>query len=239
MRKKLIDIVSFSLSSYSVFLLILEITFGLFIVLVSVYLFAEIAEDVWSNETIFFDQSITSLIYLTRNSVLTEWMLMITQLGGQYFLGTAIILTITFLLLSKHVKDALIFSFILFFGIVLNAALKIIFQRERPTLLPLANESSFSFPSAHTMNSFIFFTCLSYFIFRKMKHKKSKYTFISLSILLVILIGVSRIYLGVHFPSDVIAGYVAGLCWFVLVILFEKTLLFLNMFKRYEFEKKY
>jgi undecaprenyl-diphosphatase len=59
------------------------------------------------------------------------------------------------------------------------------------------------------------------------------------SAILVLLIGISRIYLGVHYPSDVLAGYVAGLGWFVLVLVFEKTLLFLRMFRTYESNKKY
>lgn len=239
MRKKISHIFDFSLSSYRAFILVSEILIGILITIGTIYMFADIAEDVVMNETIFIDNFFINVTYSLRDPVMTSLMQLITFFGGQEFLVTAIIITIFFLLMKGYKKDALIFSFILFFGIALNLLLKMLFQRPRPTLLPLAEESTYSFPSGHAMNSFIFFTCLSFFIFRKMKNTKLKFTLIAISSILIGLIGLSRIYLGVHFPSDVVAGYIAGLSWFVIVLLFEKTLLFLHLFKRYEFEKKY
>lgn len=239
MQKKISKLYYFSKSSYRAFILVGEIFIGFFITLAALYLFIDIAENIVRNEAISIDILVTHIVFPFRNPVLTDVMHTITFFGGQDFIGFAIIATIFFLLLKGYKKDALIFSFILFFGIALNLLLKILFQRPRPTLLPLAEESTYSFPSGHAMNSFIFFTCLSFFIFRKMKNTKLKISLIVLSIFIIGLIGLSRIYLGVHFFSDVVAGYLAGLCWFVLVLLFDKTLLFLNLFKRFEFEKKY
>jgi undecaprenyl-diphosphatase len=132
--------------------------------------------------------------------------------------------------LIKKRKDALVFSFTLFFGIGLNLLLKDMFHRPRPHLMPLVHETSYSFPSGHAMNSFIFYTCLSFFVFRKLKNRQLGISLITVSGVLLLLIGISRIYLGAHYPSDVLAGYMAGLCWFVVVFLFEKTLIFLRFF---------
>jgi undecaprenyl-diphosphatase len=121
----------------------------------------------------------------------------------------------------------------LFFGIALNFLLKSMFQRPRPTFLPLVQENFYSFPSGHAMNSFIFYTSLSFFIFRRIRNKYLRIGLIFLSMMFILLIGISRVYLGAHYASDVVAGYVTGFLWFVLVLFFEKSLVFLKLFKRY------
>ena len=114
---------------------------------------------------------------------------------------------------------------------LLNLLLKSVFQRERPDLLPLVNEPTFSFPSGHAMNSMIFFAALSYFIFYHMNHMRTGRILIAVSVVLIFLIGISRIYLGAHYPTDVVAGYVAGLLWFFIVVFFEKSVSFLQIFR--------
>lgn len=238
-RNQLSKALGFSTSSQIVFLLIIEVILGSLFALVMLFAFFKVGAKVIDKNINFFDNSVVQFTYSFRNPILTEFMKIITSLGGGIFLGIAVIATILFLLKS-HKKDALIFSFILFFGVGLNFLLKNIFQRPRPNLLPLIKtDASYSFPSGHTMNSFIFFTCLSYFIFRKFKNRKLGLGLALGAVLLVFLIGVSRIYLGVHYPSDVIAGLIAGLAWFVIVLLFEKTIILLRLFRKYEIDKKY
>ncbi|HVF69803.1 MAG TPA: phosphatase PAP2 family protein, partial [Xanthomonadales bacterium] len=96
-----------------------------------------------------------------------------------------------------------------------------------------------SFPSGHSMNSSVFFLSLTYFIFRNTRNRKLGIILTIFSGIIVVLIGLSRIYLGVHFPSDVLGGYAAGLLWFVAVLLFEKIIIFLRLFKKFEMGKKY
>jgi len=233
-----LQIVIFSKSSKFAFLLVSEIILGMLLIGVSLVVFLKLAEVILTKEVISFDVWIRQLIYVFRNPTITMFMKDITFLGGDVFLGCVIIITIL-LLLRKHKKDAAVFSFILFFGIALNIFLKNIFQRPRPTFIPLIHETSYSFPSAHAMNSLVFFLSLSYFIFINTRNEKLGIVLTFLSGFLVFFIGISRIYLGAHYPSDVLGGYVAGLCWFALVLVFEKTLLFLRLFKKFEVEKKY
>ena len=200
----------------------LQITLGITIMLFSLYIFLTLTDSVLRREFIFFDDSISAFFYSLRTPPLTVVMLAITFLGSQYFLGSAIIVTIVSLF-KKHKKDALNFAFILLFGIILNLILKDMFQRPRPDVAPLVYESTYSFPSGHAMNSFVFYTTLVYFIFRKYRNKKIFLNFTIICGLLILAIGVSRIYLGVHYPSDVIAGFAAGLLWFTCVLIFEKA----------------
>lgn len=237
MRKKVRQIIDFSRSSKAVLALVLELIVGLGVVLGSLFIFLRLADSVLGKEVIFFDTTITQFIISFRSSSLTDGMMVITFFGGTYFLTLAIILTIL-LLWRKHKKDSIMFGFIFLSGVGLNSLLKEIFQRPRP-LEPLIHQLEYSFPSGHAMNSFVFYGALTYFVFWHMKNKTLGLVFSIGAGLLVLTIGISRVYLGVHFPSDVLAGFLVGLCWMGVVILVEKTLLFFSLFKRYETNKKY
>lgn len=216
--------------------LVAQIVAGIVIVAISLSLIFRITHLILKNQILTFDVTIRDYIYLFRDPIITELMRGITFLGSAPFLGAATIATVVFLFKSRK-KDALVFAFILSFGVFLNIALKYVFQRPRPDFLPLANESSYSLPSGHSMNSFVFYTCISFFIFRRLKNKSLKIFLMGASILLILLVGVSRIYLGVHYPSDVLAGFLTGLLWFVIVLIFEKTVLFFKLLSVYEGKK--
>ena len=238
MKKLGKSIVEFSKSSRDFEKLSLEIFAGAGALIGSLYIFLKLTHKVIDKEIIFFDNIIMQTMYDSHSLLLTQIMKSITFFGGEIFLGLAIILTII-ILLRKHKKDAFVFGFLLFFGIILNLVLKGVFQRPRPDLFALITETTFSFPSGHAMNSSVFFLSLTYFIFRNTRNKKLGIWLSVLSGVIVLLIGISRIYLGVHYPSDVIAGFAAGLLWFVTNLLFEKTLIFLRLFRQYELSKKY
>lgn len=178
-----------------------------------------------------FDKTIIDAVYAFRSEQMTEFMLLVTFLGGEIFIGSGILI-LCFLLYQKHKKSAFDFAFVLLYGIVINLFLKVIYQRPRPEYLPLIHEVTHSFPSGHAMNSFIFYTCVGYFICRNTKNKRLRTFVIAGLSVLVLLIGLSRVYLGAHYPSDVIAGYIAGALWFVLVVVVEKTVNKYHMFKR-------
>ena len=120
---------------------------------------------------------------------------------------------------------------------MINTALKTFIARERPSQSPLVIENTYSFPSNHAMNATIFFGLISYFSFHFFRKKSLSVMISLLSILLIILIGFSRIYLGVHYFSDVMAGYFAGFWWFVTVLLVDHTLKFYKLFKEESYLK--
>ncbi len=205
----------------------------------SLYIFLKLSHKVIENEIISFDSTIMNFLHGLHSPLMTTIMKFFTFFGGEIFIGCAILITILFLYYKRHRKDALIFGFVLFFGIVLNLWLKGFFERARPDLFAVVIEKTYSFPSGHSMNSFVFFISLSYFVFHNTRNKKLGITLSLLSTVLVLLVGISRIYLGVHYPSDVLGGYAAGIVWFVAVLLFEKVVIFLRLFREYELSKKY
>jgi membrane-associated phospholipid phosphatase len=178
-----------------------------------------------------FDKTIIQSVYSLRSDFLTGVMKTITFFGGELFLSCGIFLLLL-VLWRRHKISALIFTFLLVFGTVINLFLKDIFHRPRPDYLPLVHEITYSFPSGHAMNSFIFYTCLAYFIIRNTKSRQVKIITAISAGSIIFLIGLSRVYLGAHFPSDVIAGYIAGLMWFIVILVAERTAHHFKLFKK-------
>ena len=140
----------------------------------------------------------------------------ITNFGGAIFL---IILTITLFILIKNKKIGLsiILNLIVITG--LNQILKYILQRPRPTEYRLIEETGFSFPSGHSMVSMAFYGYLIYLIYKYVKNKYIKWGFITLLSILIVSIGTSRIYLGVHYTSDVLGGFLISLSYLIVYTL--------------------
>lgn len=140
----------------------------------------------------------------------------ITNFGGAIFL---IILTITLFILIKNKKIGLsiILNLIVITG--LNQILKNILQRPRPTEYRLIEETGFSFPSGHSMVSMAFYGYLIYLIYKYVKNKYLKWISIVLLSILICYIGISRIYLGVHYTSDVLGGFLISLSYLIVYTL--------------------
>ena len=130
---------------------------------------------------------------------------------------------ILYFIYKKLWKNALITIFALGGGIGLSMFMKEIFSRARPESLWLA-ETGNSFPSNHAVAATIFFTLLIYFFANKIKVGAWRNTFIIICVLLAILISSSRVYLGVHWVTDVVAGMIFGLVWTGVVIFLVKSL---------------
>lgn len=99
---------------------------------------------------------------------------------------------------------------------VLNVVLKDILQRPRPTEYRIINESGYSFPSGHSMISMAFYGFIIYLTYKYVKNKYIKWGLITLLSILIITIGISRIYLGVHYTSDVLAGFLISISYLIL-----------------------
>lgn len=149
----------------------------------------------------------------------------ITNFGGAIFLSIA---TIALLLLIKNKKIGLsIFSNIVIITI-LNQLLKRILRRPRPTEFRIVEETGYSFPSGHSMVSMAFY---GYLIYRYIKNKYIKWSLIVLLSILICLIGISRIYLGVHYTSDVLGGFLLSISYLVVYISLIKNLKIKNITK--------
>ena len=150
----------------------------------------------------------------------------ITNFGGAIFL---IILTITLFVLIKNKKIGLsiILNLIVITG--LNQILKYILQRPRPTEYRLIEETGFSFPSGHSMVSMAFYGYLIYLIYKYVKNKDLKWISIVLLSILICSIGISRIYLGVHYTSDVLGGFLISLSYLIVYTLIVNRYLLEDM----------
>ena len=139
----------------------------------------------------------------------------ITNFGGAIFL---IILTILLLVVLKNKKVGLSICINLVVVTILNQLLKRLLQRPRPTEFRIIEETGYSFPSGHSMVSMAFYGYLIYLIYRFVKNKYLKWISIVLLSLLICLIGISRIYLGVHYTSDVLGGFLVSISYLILFI---------------------
>ena len=161
------------------------------------------------------DNAIYELIIKTMNPAVTAIMIFISFLGSAI---TLITLSLGFIFLIKEKKYPKLIIINLILSFVLNKVLKLIIARPRPPRLRVVVENGYSFPSGHSMVSFAFYGFLIYLINKKLKNKKIKYPLIALLSLLILLIGISRIYLGVHYVTDVLGGYIIGLIYLIVFI---------------------
>ncbi len=168
----------------------------------------------------WIDNEVYSFIYSSESFISTSIFFGATQIGEVWAMITLSLIVVTLLILYKYKIEALFFALTMIMSGVTNPILKNIFDRERPTLLRLIDISGFSFPSGHAMGATAFFGSLMFVAHRILKGK-SKAFVISASALFIILISSSRVYLGVHYPTDIIAGIVGG----VICILLSQLIL--------------
>ena len=144
----------------------------------------------------------------------------ITQLGGVIGLITIVMILSICL---KNKKQKLLIWVNLGVSALLNQALKYTIQRPRPTEYRIIDESGYSFPSGHSMVSAAVYGFFIYLICKNIKNKYLKFGLIVLLGLLIILIGISRIYLGVHYTSDVLAGFLISISYLIIFTQCIKT----------------
>jgi undecaprenyl-diphosphatase len=138
----------------------------------------------------------------------------ITALGGVLVVSLLTVVTAGFLALDGKSRMALFVCGSVFSGLIASTFLKDLFGRPRPDLVPrLAYASGASFPSGHSMMSAITYLALGALLARSQERKRLKAYFFLVAALLTFMVGVSRVYLGVHWPTDVLAGWAAGAVW--------------------------
>ena len=178
--------------------------------------FLAIAEDVFNKEIMSGDIIGYKLVSTFLISYFaTPIAKFITNFGGAIFLIT---LTIVLLVLIKNKKIGISIFSNLVIVTILNQLLKAILQRPRPTEYRIVEETGYSFPSGHSMVSMAFYGYLIYLIYKYVKNKYIKWISIVLLSILICSIGISRIYLGVHYTSDVLGGFLISMSYLVIYI---------------------
>lgn len=194
----------------------LKKNYELIIVFICLFLFLLILRDVYINEITFYDNSIKKMIIdKLRSDNLTYIMKIIT------FFGSAVpfIMIVAFLfMILKEKKYAYLAGINLLLITLLNNIIKIVIRRPRPLNINIIVEKGFSFPSGHSMVSAAFYGFLIYIIHDNIKEKYLRYILYTFILILILLIGFSRIYLGVHYTSDVLAGFLISISYLIIYI---------------------
>lgn len=180
--------------------------------LISLVIFCLIAYLVINNLTVSFDSFVYNLVH--NNNSLNGFYKFITSFASEIMI---LLVSVIFLIFkNKKYGFFVILNAVLIWG--LNVFLKLIFMRDRPYDLMIITESGYSFPSGHAMAALGFYGFIIYLLWQFNLDKKIKYIFSVLLGCLIVLIGISRIYLGVHYASDVIAGYLISLAYLIIYI---------------------
>jgi len=198
----------------------LNLTVGAIIALFFVFLFFVIVQDLIGQEALIqADLRVINLVQIFRVAWFSKVMLVFTYLAKwQIVVAGLAAISIVFIILRRwyYLLTMLISAGV---GELFVWILKNYFDRPRPPLInALAPEMSYSFPSGHAFVAVAFYGLLAYFVFLTFKSKIIRVITILLTIILVIMIGFSRVYLGVHWPSDVLASYVSGIAWLSVLI---------------------
>lgn len=187
----------------------------------ALYGFAQIADDVVEGETRAFDEAVLTALRTAgevENPIGPAWLELvfvdITALGGHTALTIITLAVIGYLLIERRRAAALLVLLSIAGGALISHFAKIGFSRPRPDLVGhLVDVHTLSFPSGHAMLSAVTYLTLGALLTRVTKSRGVRAYFLGVAILLTLLIGVSRIYLGVHYPTDVLAGWSLGAGW--------------------------
>lgn len=196
----------------------------LLINLFSLYLFFKMLENFANQEMLIdLDIWINAHIQTLWNPFLNTIIIFITNLGGTMILSISSIVLLIFFVSQNKWRYSTLLITAMTGGKVIQTMAKYVVSRDRP-LDSLIEATGYSFPSGHATMSAIFFTLLIYYFKNHIFDKTKKYLAISICAFLIIAIGFSRVYLGVHWLTDIIAGYALGLFWLTLLILFLEVI---------------
>ena len=192
----------------------LTVIIGLFISSIFLVLFSKIVwETIYENNVHHFDSAVIALIRFPAGPKLDAFMMAVTELGSGTLLTIITISVLLFFTLKKWKRETTALLICLVGAALLTQLLKELFARARPDMFSLVNESGYSFPSGHSMVSFCVYGFLAYVLSRQFTSIRCRMAAFFAAACVVLIIGVSRVYLGVHYPTDVLAGFVAGGTW--------------------------
>jgi undecaprenyl-diphosphatase len=194
-----------------------KILSGIITASLALWIFVEIAENVVEGDARYFDTAILMALHrsdFTNLDWFIEFVRDISGLGGLGVLTLLVSASVIFLVISNNLRTAIFVALATISGAVLSSLLKLGFDRPRPDLIPhLTHVYSASFPSGHAMVSAVVYLTLGTLLTRVVSGFWAKVFIMAVVVLLTGLICLSRLYLGVHWPSDVLAGWAAGAGW--------------------------
>lgn len=206
---------------------------GLLLLVVACVLgFVALSDEVHEGETQDIDERIVRSLRREEDPAMPRgpWWLAetardVTSLGGAPVLSLITLTVCGFLLVARRYRTSLFVLSATVTGWLLNGVLKNLFHRPRPSVVPHLTETmSTSFPSGHAMLSAITYLTLGALLAQFAQQRRVKVYILSVALLLSVLVGCTRVYLGVHYPTDVLGGWVAGLAWSLLVTVAARSM---------------
>lgn len=196
----------------------LTLTILLVVFIIATSLLADIAEDVSNSESIVkMDLSFSTFLFQHRSPILSQIMYVITQFASRYAaIGLGVLFSAIMLYRKKKIYIIAFWAIVLGMGLSIHFA-KIVFHRARPIDIAYYIEDNFSFPSGHSATAMVLYGFIAFTLVR-LARGASRAIGLGLCCLFIPLVGFSRIYLGVHFMSDVLGGFLLGFIWVILGI---------------------
>ena len=194
------------------------------------YAFVALAGEVMEGDTRALDTQILRALRKADDPAtpigppwLEVMLLDLTAVGGPTVITLVVGAVVGFLCLQTRYRTAMVVAAAAISGEIVNHLLKEIFQRPRPDVVPhLRDVTTASFPSGHAMESAIVYLTLGVMLMRVAERRITKIYCLSIAILVTLLVGISRVYLGVHYPTDVVGGWMLGFVWASICWLFEQ-----------------
>ncbi len=190
----------------------------------TLFVFGWLAEEVLEGSTQRFDALVRTAVHQLATPGLTRLMQAFSFLGSVVAVTTMCLVAICVSLYFRRARTAALLAITMLGVAALDVSLKHAFHRPRPVAFFGATPSSYSFPSGHAFGSLCFYGVLAAILAARVRRRVAKFCLWMAAALLIGMIGFSRIYLGVHYPSDVIAGYCAGTVWVAAVLSLDKIL---------------
>jgi undecaprenyl-diphosphatase len=196
-------------------LLGIELGIGLAVAVLAGALFGWLGEEVLAGGTQAFDDRFRALVSRHEIPVLTEIMRSASIWGAPARLSLVAVVLVAGLLLRRRLRDAVLVAVTLLGAGIIDSSLKLLYARVRPAgfFADYATPTSYSFPSGHTLFATTFFGGLAVLLWPRLRHPAARALVWLTCSALILLIGFSRVYLGVHYPSDVLGGLAAGTVW--------------------------
>ncbi len=181
--------------------------------------FIELTEHIKEDILASYDTQIADYIISFRTPFLTRYFTFVTHVGDRngYLIALALFAIITYLAFKRW-RYVLQTTGVLLLSSISNIMLKRFIDRARPSAEHLVTVTTLSYPSGHAMSAMAFYGFLIYLCYKFQMNKFLKIGIITFFVLLILSIGISRIYLGVHFPTDIAGGFIAGLIWVIFCI---------------------
>ena len=202
----------------------LTLIIGLSIAAGALFLFASLASEMLEGDARQFDDLVRSSVHQFASPALTSAMRVVTMLGAPSVLVSLSLVAGIGFAVTKRYRAMILLIATMIGATILDEVLKLSFHRARPEpFFGILSPSSFSFPSGHALASFCFYSTIAALVSARTKRLPVRIVVWTVAALLVMLIGLSRIYLGVHYPTDVLAGYSAAFIWVIIIATADRT----------------